>query len=50
MHAWNLADALDLIARVRADHEALVQGDRRLTWREVEGRASCARTTAGVCW
>ncbi len=40
MHAWNLADALDLISRVRADHEALVQGDRRLTWREVERRAS----------
>jgi len=40
MHAWNLADALDLIAGVRADHDAVLQGDRRLTWREVERRAS----------
>ncbi len=39
MFAWNLADALDLIAGLRADHDALIQGERRLTWREVERRA-----------
>jgi fatty-acyl-CoA synthase len=36
---WNLADALDLIAELRAEHDALVQGGRRLCWREVERRA-----------
>jgi fatty-acyl-CoA synthase len=39
MHAWNLADALDLIAELRAEHDAVVQGERRLGWGEVERRA-----------
>jgi fatty-acyl-CoA synthase len=39
MYAWNLADALDLIAELRADHDAVVQGERRLAWSEVERRA-----------
>jgi fatty-acyl-CoA synthase len=39
MHAWNLADALDLIAELRADQECVVQGGRHLAWREVERRA-----------
>jgi fatty-acyl-CoA synthase len=39
VHAWNLADALDLIAAVRADSEALVQGELRRSWRECERRA-----------
>jgi len=37
--SWNLADAFDLIAELRADHDALLQGERRLSWREVERRA-----------
>jgi fatty-acyl-CoA synthase len=36
---WNLADAFDLIAELRAEHDALIQGERRLSWREVERRA-----------
>ncbi len=39
MYAWNLADALDLIAEIRADRDAVVQGERRLTWRAAERRA-----------
>ena len=39
MDFWNLADALDLIAELRAEHDALIQGGRRLCWREVERRA-----------
>ncbi len=39
MEPWNLADALDLIAEVRAEQDALIQRDRRLRWREVERRA-----------
>ena len=39
MEDWNLADCLDLIAEIRADEDALVQGARRLRWRDVERRA-----------
>jgi acyl-CoA synthetase (AMP-forming)/AMP-acid ligase II len=39
MTDWNLADCLDRIAVIRADEEALVQGDRRISWRQVERRA-----------
>ncbi len=39
MDSWNLADAFDLIAELRAEHDALLQGERRLSWREVERRA-----------
>jgi fatty-acyl-CoA synthase len=39
MYAWNLADALDWIAELRADRDAVVQGERRLGWRDVERRA-----------
>ena len=39
MDFWNLADALDLIAELRAEHDALIQNERRLSWREVERRA-----------
>ena len=39
MKDWNLADCLDLIAEIRAEEDALVQGERRLCWRDVERRA-----------
>ena len=35
----NLAHALDIVAEIRAGEDSLIQGDRRLTWREVEHRA-----------
>ncbi len=37
---WNLADCLDEIATIRGDAEALVQGPRVLSWKDVERRAS----------
>jgi fatty-acyl-CoA synthase len=49
IHAWNLADALDLIAGVRADSDALVQGGRHLSWREVEARASALAAWMREC-
>jgi fatty-acyl-CoA synthase len=39
MSPWNLADCLDEVAVIRQDEVALVQGSRRLGWREVERRA-----------
>ena len=36
---WNLADCLDRVAAIRGDAEALVQGPRRISWRDVERRA-----------
>ena len=39
MPVWNLADCLDRIAAIRSDEEALVQGDRHISWRQVERRA-----------
>ena len=39
MAGWNLADCLERIAAVRADEDAILQGDRRITWRELERRA-----------
>jgi len=35
----NLAHALDIVAEIRADEDSLIQGDRRLSWRQVERRA-----------
>ena len=35
----NRADALDLVAELRGDEDCLVQGERRLSWRQVERRA-----------
>ena len=39
MSQWNLADCLDCIATIRADEEALVQGRRVISWRQLERRA-----------
>jgi 3-oxocholest-4-en-26-oate---CoA ligase len=39
MPEWNLADCLDRVAALRGDEEALVQGARRISWRQVERRA-----------
>lgn len=36
---WNLGLCLDEIARIRGDAEALVQGERRISWRALERRA-----------
>jgi fatty-acyl-CoA synthase len=35
----NLAHALDIVAEIRADEDSLIQGDRHLSWRQVERRA-----------
>ena len=35
----NLAHALDIVAEIRADEDSLIQGDRRLSWSQVERRA-----------
>jgi fatty-acyl-CoA synthase len=40
MTQWNLADCLDEIAAIRGDALALVQGPHRLSWTQVERRAS----------
>ena len=39
MSQWNLADCLDRIAAIRADEEALIQGQRVISWRQLECRA-----------
>jgi acyl-CoA synthetase (AMP-forming)/AMP-acid ligase II len=39
MPKWNIADCLNRIAAIRGDEDAIVQGDRRLSWRAVERRA-----------
>ncbi len=39
MPEWNLADCLDRIAEIRAEEDALIQADRRLSWRQLERRA-----------
>ena len=39
MTAWNLADCLDRIAAERGAADALVQGERRLSWTDFERRA-----------
>jgi fatty-acyl-CoA synthase len=35
----NLAYALDIVAEIRADEDSLIQGDRHLSWSQVERRA-----------
>ena len=35
----NLAHALDIVAGIRADEDSLIQGDRHLSWSQVERRA-----------
>jgi len=35
----NLAHALDIVAEIRGDEDSLIQGDRRLSWSQVERRA-----------
>ena len=37
---FNIADCLDAVAEINAESEALVQGERSLSWREVERRAA----------
>ncbi len=39
MSQWNLADCLDRIATIRGDEEALIQGDRRISWNQLQRRA-----------
>lgn len=36
---WNLATCLERVAAHRPDRDALIQGDRRLTWAELDGGA-----------
>jgi len=40
MTQWNLAECLDVVAEIRGDAVALVQGARHLGWAQVERRAS----------
>ena len=35
----NLAYSLDIVAEIRGDEDSVIQGDRRLSWTEVERRA-----------
>lgn len=35
----NLAHALDIVSEIRADEDSLIQGDRHLSWSQVERRA-----------
>ncbi len=35
----NLAHALDIVSEIRGDAESLIQGDRHLSWKQVERRA-----------
>ena len=38
MSAFNLADCLDVVADLRGPEDALIQGDRRLSWTELRSR------------
>src|SRR5262245_47563914 len=49
MYAWHLADALDWIAEIRADSDAVVQGERCLAWRNVERRAASVGAWMKAC-
>src|SRR5262245_21377566 len=48
MHAvdWNFATTWESVADALPDRDAIVQGDRRRTWREFDERA--ARVAAGL--
>jgi fatty-acyl-CoA synthase len=35
----NLAHALDIVAEIRGDEDSMIQGDRRLSWSQIERRA-----------
>jgi fatty-acyl-CoA synthase len=39
MPQWNVADCLDRIAVLRGDEDCLIQGERCLSWQQVERRA-----------
>ena len=39
MPSWNLADCLDRVVAIRGDEEALIQGARRISWRQLGARA-----------
>ena len=39
MPEWNIADCLDRVAAIRGDEQAIVQGARRIAWRQLERRA-----------
>src|SRR5262245_16024268 len=49
MYPWNLADALDLIAGLRADSDSVLQAARRHAWREVERRAGSIAAWMKAC-
>ncbi|HUI25929.1 MAG TPA: AMP-binding protein [Candidatus Kryptonia bacterium] len=39
MAEWNLAECLDRVAAIRGDEDAIVQGTRIISWRQLERRA-----------
>ena len=39
MTAWNYATIWEIAAEQVPDHDALVHGDRRITWRDFDARA-----------
>src|SRR5512140_3859434 len=39
MPQWNIADCLDRIAALRGNEDALIQGERHISWRQLERRA-----------
>jgi 3-oxocholest-4-en-26-oate---CoA ligase len=48
---WNLATAFESVCDALPERVALIQGDRRLTWREFDDRAArvaAAFATAGL--
>lgn len=40
MSGWNIADVLEVVADTAPDSPAVIQGDRTLTWREMDRRAN----------
>ena len=40
MTGWNFADVYEVVADVAPGHQAIVQGDRRVSWAEFDRRAS----------
>jgi len=48
MADWNLADAFEAVADALPDRPALVQGSRRVTWRELDERASRLAAALGA--
>jgi 3-oxocholest-4-en-26-oate---CoA ligase len=49
IEGWNYGDLWEIVADTLPDWEVLVQGERRLTWREVERRANGVAQSLLAC-